>query len=172
MARKTTGTTSSKTRKKTGTATPKLDAALLFMTQYPLAQLCEIRVQQLEDRLKAATEENAAVPAGLAAELDQERQVLEHAHRLQALGEEIQSLMKSGDGDKAAEEKKALAELDERSRRVIEARYLHQDADGKAKPVTLQALAKEFGVSAERIRQIEKQAIEKLRRLLSEASPL
>ena len=67
---------------------------------------------------------------------------------------------------------KALAELDERSRRVIEARYLHQDADGKAKPVTLQALAKEFGVSAERIRQIEKQAIEKLRRLLSEASPL
>ena len=107
MARKTTGTTSSKTRKKTGTATPKLDAALLFMTQYPLAQLCEIRVQQLEDRLKAATEENAAVPAGLAAELDQERQVLEHAHRLQALGEEIQSLMKSGDGDKAAEEKKA-----------------------------------------------------------------
>ena len=55
---------------------------------------------------------------------------------------------------------------------MIEARYLHQDADGKSKPVTLQALAKEFGVSAERIRQIEKQAIEKLRRLLSEASPL
>ena len=75
-------------------------------------------------------------------------------------------------GMNGLEVQKALAELDERSRRVIEARYLHQDADGKAKPVTLQALAKEFGVSAERIRQIEKQAIEKLRRLLSEASPL
>ncbi len=61
----------------------------------------------------------------------------------------------------------ALGALDERSRRVIEARYLHRDAQGNAKPVTLQALAKEFGVSAERVRQIEKLAIEKMRRALA-----
>ena len=35
----------------------------------------------------------------------------------------------------------ALAALDPRSRRVIEARYLTVDADGTAKPVTLQALS-------------------------------
>ena len=106
MARKTTGTASSKTRKKTGTATPKLDAARFFMRQYSMTQLCEIRVQQLEDRLKTATEENAAVPAGLAAELEQERQVLEHSRRTQDLVMELRTLAKSGDGDKAAEEKK------------------------------------------------------------------
>ena len=56
----------------------------------------------------------------------------------------------------------ALAALDPRSRRVIEARYLTVDADGTAKPVTLQALAHELGVSAERVRQIEKLAIKKM----------
>ena len=57
----------------------------------------------------------------------------------------------------------ALHALDERSRRVIEARYLHRNADGVAKPVTLQELADELGVSAERVRQIESAAIRKLR---------
>mgnify|MGYP000756135599 FL=1 len=57
----------------------------------------------------------------------------------------------------------ALHALDERSRRVIEARYLHRNADGVAKPVTLQELADELGVSAERVRQIEKNALRKMR---------
>jgi len=51
----------------------------------------------------------------------------------------------------------AMAKLDARSRQVIKARWL---ADDKR---TLQDLADEYGVSAERIRQIEATAIKKLR---------
>jgi RNA polymerase sigma-32 factor len=53
----------------------------------------------------------------------------------------------------------ALQGLDERSRTVIKARWLAESEDKK----TLQDLADEFGVSAERIRQIESAAIGKLR---------
>jgi RNA polymerase sigma-32 factor len=53
----------------------------------------------------------------------------------------------------------ALKALDERSRTVIKARWLAETEDKK----TLQDLADDFGVSAERIRQIESAAIGKLR---------
>jgi RNA polymerase sigma-32 factor len=52
----------------------------------------------------------------------------------------------------------ALASLDERSRRIVEARWLTQDSSA-----TLHDLADEFGVSAERIRQIEQKAMEKMK---------
>jgi RNA polymerase sigma-32 factor len=52
---------------------------------------------------------------------------------------------------------RALASLDERSRRIIEARWLREDST-----VTLHDLANEFGVSAERIRQIEQKAMAKM----------
>ena len=55
----------------------------------------------------------------------------------------------------------ALVDLDERSRDVIQRRWL---ADGKT---TLQELADEYGVSAERIRQIEKSAMKKLRQAMA-----
>ena len=58
----------------------------------------------------------------------------------------------------------ALQSLDARSRRIIEARWL-QEKEGK----TLHDLASEFGVSAERIRQIEQSAIKKIRKLMTEA---
>ena len=63
----------------------------------------------------------------------------------------------------------ALETLDERSRRIIEARYLRTDDNGKQKAVTLQELAKELGVSAERVRQIEKQALQKMRQALTDS---
>ncbi len=63
----------------------------------------------------------------------------------------------------------ALDTLDERSRRIIEARYLHTDEDGKQKAITLQELAQELGVSAERVRQIEKQALQKMRQTLTDS---
>jgi RNA polymerase sigma-32 factor len=52
----------------------------------------------------------------------------------------------------------ALAKLDERSRRIIESRWLREDD-----PATLQDLADEYGVSAERIRQIEVKAMKSMR---------
>jgi RNA polymerase sigma-32 factor len=57
---------------------------------------------------------------------------------------------------------KALASLDPRSRRIIEARWLTDNAS-----LTLHDLAAEFGVSAERIRQIENKALDKMKSLIA-----
>lgn len=57
----------------------------------------------------------------------------------------------------------ALEKLDPRSRRIIEARWLAND-DGSG--ATLHTLAEEFGVSAERIRQIETAAMKKMKTAL------
>lgn len=59
--------------------------------------------------------------------------------------------------------KQALESLDARSRRIIESRWLNE---GDA--ATLHDLAAEFGVSAERIRQIEVKALQKMRGVLSD----
>jgi RNA polymerase sigma-32 factor len=58
----------------------------------------------------------------------------------------------------------ALSALDERSRRIVEARWLTEDSSA-----TLHELADEFGVSAERIRQIEQKAFSKMGGLLTQA---
>ena len=55
----------------------------------------------------------------------------------------------------------ALDGLDERSRTVIRSRWLAEEKK------TLQELAADYGVSAERIRQIESAAITKLRAAMS-----
>ena len=60
----------------------------------------------------------------------------------------------------------ALEALDARSRRIIEARWLQVDDDGSGGS-TLHELADEFGVSAERIRQIEASAMKKMRTALA-----
>jgi len=73
---------------------------------------------------------------------DQETRLAEHEeadNRRQALGE-------------------ALSVLNDRERRIFEARRLADD------PVTLEGLAAEFGVSRERVRQIEVRAFEKVQR--------
>ena len=58
----------------------------------------------------------------------------------------------------------ALFTLDTRSRRIIEARWLREDD-----PATLHELADEFGISAERVRQVEAQAMKKMRLLMAPA---
>ena len=55
-----------------------------------------------------------------------------------------------------------LANLDERSRDIVARRWL-----GNENKVTLQELANEYGVSAERIRQIEANALKKMRTLFA-----
>ncbi len=64
--------------------------------------------------------------------------------------------------------RQAIEQLDPRSRRIIEARWLNEDADGRVGTATLHELADEFGVSAERIRQIEAKALQKMRTALAE----
>jgi len=58
---------------------------------------------------------------------------------------------------------RALQALDARSRRIVQARWLDENDDGSVGSATLHDLAKEFGVSAERIRQIEAKALRKMR---------
>ena len=58
----------------------------------------------------------------------------------------------------------ALESLDKRSRRIVEARWLREKD-----PATLHELAGEFGVSAERIRQIEAKALVKMKGVMTAA---
>ena len=60
---------------------------------------------------------------------------------------------------------KALDTLDARSRRIIEARWLSDKESA-----TLHDLAAEFGVSAERIRQIEAKALAKMKSVIAAAA--
>jgi RNA polymerase sigma-32 factor len=59
----------------------------------------------------------------------------------------------------------ALETLDPRSRRIVEERYLKVNDDTSG-GMTLHELAAEYGVSAERIRQIEVAALKKMRKTL------
>jgi RNA polymerase sigma-32 factor len=67
------------------------------------------------------------------------------------------------EGNTSAGLTKALESLDERSRRIIRARWL-----AESDPKTLHELADEFGVSAERIRQIEAKAMQKMKKQMAE----
>lgn len=71
---------------------------------------------------------------------------------------EVEQLEKNGAHDLET----ALNTLDDRSRRIIEARWLSNEKES----ATLHDLADEFGVSAERIRQIEAKAMQKMRGLI------
>lgn len=58
----------------------------------------------------------------------------------------------------------ALSELDERSQEILSARWLNEEK------ATLQELADKYQISAERVRQLEKMAMEKLKTALQEAA--
>lgn len=62
------------------------------------------------------------------------------------------------DGHAADKLSKAITGLDERSQHIIRARWLEED-----NKITLQELADKYGLSAERVRQLEKNAMKKLR---------
>jgi len=63
--------------------------------------------------------------------------------------------------------KAALDNLDARSRRIVESRWLAEPGD----ELTLHQLAAEYGVSAERIRQIEASALKKMKTALAAFQP-
>jgi RNA polymerase sigma-32 factor len=95
-------------------------------------------------------EESFAPIAYLAGDADEPTQVLEALRR--------DRLVSHGIGA-------ALDNLDARSRRIVEQRWLavNDDASGG---MTLHELAAEYGVSAERVRQIEVAALKKMRKSL------
>jgi RNA polymerase sigma-32 factor len=99
-------------------------------------------------------EESYAPIAYLADETQEPTRVLEAARRDRLAGDGIAQ---------------ALDVLDPRSRRIVEERWLkvNDDASGG---MTLHELAAEYGVSAERIRQIEVAAMKKMRKALAEAA--
>ncbi len=66
------------------------------------------------------------------------------------------------DEDTAERLSQALETLDERSRNILRSRWMTEDK------ATLHELADQYGVSAERIRQIEANAIKKLRGIVAE----
>ncbi len=96
-------------------------------------------------------EESFAPSAWLAAPAAEPTQVLESRDRDRLQSEGIAH---------------ALAALDARSRRIIETRWLKDESEGGT--LTLHQLADEFGVSAERIRQIEAKALQKMKGALAE----
>jgi len=79
-----------------------------------------------------------------------------HSDPTQVLERRDEDLMRGAGLDRA------LDTLDPRSRRIVQARWLQDDSGA-----TLHELAAEFGVSAERIRQIEVAAMKKMRLALT-----
>lgn len=84
------------------------------------------------------------------------------SHEPAAMMEARQREVLASDGITAA-----LATLDERSRRIVQERWLNVNDDGSG-GMTLHQLAAEYGVSAERIRQIEVAALKKMKKSLAE----
>ncbi len=72
--------------------------------------------------------------------------------------------LEQNEGNRTEGLEHALAALDPRSRRIIEARWLKDEKD----QLTLHDLAAEFDVSAERIRQIEVKAMKKMKQSMAE----
>jgi len=96
------------------------------------------------------------------AEDDDDSPVLTPAGYLADTSMEPAALVEAEDAEAAQHKQlqQAIAELDERSRNILQQRWL---GNNKA---TLHELADEYGVSAERIRQIEKNAMNKLKKQL------
>lgn len=83
------------------------------------------------------------------------------AHEPTAMIESRQREVLANDGISTA-----LAALDDRSRRIVQERWLNVNDDGSG-GMTLHQLAAEYGVSAERIRQIESAALKKMKKSLA-----
>jgi RNA polymerase sigma-32 factor len=100
------------------------------------------------------SEESFAPIAYLADDSREPTRALEARHRDWLAGDGIQQ---------------ALNALDPRSRRIVEERWLRVNDDTSG-GMTLHELAAEYGVSAERIRQIEAAAMKKMRKALAETA--
>ena len=112
------------------------------------------QVMEMESRLSGQDVGFDPAPEG-----DEDRDYRAPAAQLALQAPDPSEAMETEDWSRHAQTalRKALRNLDERSRDILQQRWL---ADGKS---TLHELADQYGVSAERIRQLENQAIKKLR---------
>ena len=116
-------------------------------------------VMQMEQRLNAVDaslnidEQDEESPA--------QASIVRHLHALDS--DPALLVQREVDGSRRYEELHvSLAQLDPRSQDILQHRWLNEDNS-----MTLHQLAHKYGVSAERIRQLEKNAILKLKKLMS-----
>ena len=117
--------------------------------------ICTAVVREMESRLSGHDVSFDPAPESDSSE---ERDYYSPAAYLEDAGADPALVLEREDWEEDASQRLlvALEELDERSRDILQRRWLNED-----KP-TLHQLAEEYGVSAERIRQIESSAIKKL----------
>ncbi|ROR98942.1 RNA polymerase RpoH-like sigma 32 subunit [Sinobacterium caligoides] len=113
-------------------------------------------VQQMEGRLTAV---DAAFDGGVDDDSDSGAAAYSPAHYLEDHSMDPAVMLEDSDweADSQRQLKEALDMLDERSRDILASRWLGE------KKETLHELAARYGVSAERIRQLEKNAMKKLK---------
>ena len=116
-------------------------------------------VQDMEGRLSAF---DAGFDAG-ADDDDESTAYLAPANMLEDKRYDPASMVEAADWEKTSVNnlESALVQLDDRSRDILQQRWL--DDDSKS---TLHDLAAQYGVSAERIRQLEKNAMKKLKGIM------
>ncbi|GAB3376391.1 RNA polymerase sigma factor RpoH [Spongiibacter taiwanensis] len=109
-------------------------------------------VRRMEGRL-------SSVDIGFDADADDETGPVAPVHYLEDNSSDPALVLEADDWEESSHQQLsyALSELDERSRDILQARWL---GENKA---TLHELADRYGVSAERIRQLEQAAMKKLR---------
>ncbi|MFT5034026.1 MAG: RNA polymerase sigma-32 factor [Bacteroidia bacterium] len=114
----------------------------------------EVRdVRQMESRL-------SAVDVGFDMDVDDDSPSPAPVQYLEDHSSNPASLLEAADWESSSNEKltQAMAGLDERSRDILQARWLNEGAKQ-----TLHELADRYGISAERIRQLEQNAMKKLK---------
>ncbi len=154
-------------------ATTKAQRKLFFnlrSSKKRLAWLTGEETKAMADQLGVSEQEVTRMEGRLAASdmafdgyVTDDEQPVAPAHFLEREGTNPADLVADEDWRKDVSGKLAVAlgQLDERSKEIIQRRWLVDDKS------TLHTLAEEFDVSAERIRQIEKNAMKKLKAAIS-----
>ncbi|HLT89400.1 MAG TPA: RNA polymerase sigma factor RpoH [Woeseiaceae bacterium] len=156
-------------------ATTKAQRKLFFnlrKAKKSLAWLSQDETQAVADDLGVSTEEVTEMERRLSSrdavfdpgpDAADDEAAFTPAAYLPSPGADPAELMEDADwhDDATARMSEALEDLDDRSRHILETRWLSEEKQ------TLHELADQYGVSAERIRQIESNAIKKLRQAMT-----
>ncbi|TDJ23874.1 MAG: RNA polymerase sigma factor RpoH [Gammaproteobacteria bacterium] len=154
-------------------ATTKAQRKLFFnlrSSKKRLAWLTQEETKVMADQLGVSEQEVTRMESRLAASdiafdgyATDDEQPVAPAHFLEREGTNPADLVAEEDWrqDVSGKLATALGQLDDRSKEIIQRRWLVDDKS------TLHVLAKEFDISAERIRQIEKNAMKKLKAAIS-----